>query len=388
VIKENHKKFPQKPSLQVELGNFMQGTGPDRTVKNKWMWEGMSLLGIQVLNVGEDDIAELIALGVDYKNSDRLISANLLSKETGEPLLKPYVIKLISLPGTEKKLRLGFLGLSGRDSYLKTDAAGYVWADPQNTAKKWLPELREKCDFLIVLACMPASDAVQLAVNNSNIDIIVTGFKHQASGPPANIGKSTFVYAEDEGRILGELRFIVPRGENLQVKPLNHVLTRNVKDDPDMAAFISKAKTEISAAQNEIAKGNKLNPTQVEATVSTFITSQNCAACHRAEFDVWAKSGHAHAINILKRERKEFDTSCVICHVTGAGKPGGFTNLYQTPQMANVQCEACHGPGREHSLRPTEAKMPKLGSGDCLVCHTKSNSPEFEFASYWQKIKH
>jgi hypothetical protein len=82
------------------------------------------------------------------------------------------------------------------------------------------------------------------------------------------------------------------------------------------------------------------------------------------------------------------DTSCVVCHVTGSGKSGGFIDLYRTAQLANVQCEACHGSGREHRLNPAAAKMAKAGVETCLVCHTKSNSPEFDFASYWEKIKH
>jgi len=388
VINENHKKFPEKPLLQVEIGNYMQATGPDRVVKNKWLWRGMNQLGIQVINVAEDDIGEIISQGMDYQNSDRFISANLLSKESGMPLLKPYVIKSISLPGNPRKFRLGFIGLSSRNSYIPTDEAGYVWADPLVSARKWLPELRQQCDFVIALACMPAKDAVQLAVDTSNIDIILTGFKHQGSGLPATINKSSLIYAEDEGRILGELRFLVRNGEG-DVKPLNHILTRNVPDDPEMAAFIVRAKEEISSRQNEIAKGNGIGSARAETiTVSNYIGSQSCAQCHQAAFDAWAKSKHAHAIDILKKEKKEFDSSCVVCHVTGAGQAGGFTDLYKTPQMANVQCEACHGPGREHSLKAPAVKMAKTGPEYCLGCHTKGNSPEFEFVSYWEKIKH
>lgn len=39
------------------------------------------------------------------------------------------------------------------------------------------------------------------------------------------------------------------------------------------------------------------------------------------------------------------EPKCLKCHVTGYGKPGGFISLEQTPGMANVQCEMCHGPG-------------------------------------------
>ncbi len=170
---------------------------------------------------------------------------------------------------------------------------------------------------------------------------------------------------------------------------MNHVLTRNVKDDPEMLAFISQAKATISTEQRALADagGTPARPT-LSTEGSPFLTSASCAACHEAAHQVWEKSQHAHAIEILKKEKKEFDSACVGCHVTGAGKPGGFVDLNQTAHLANVQCEACHGSGREHIAKPTEARMTKLTAASCLGCHTKSNSPEFEFAAYWSKIKH
>jgi hypothetical protein len=363
----------------------MQGTGEDRGVKNRWLWQGMERLGIQVLNVAEDDIAELQALGVNLKDSDRFISANLISTKTGEPLLKPYVVRQIALRGNNQKYRVGFLGLSSRESFLKTEAAGYSWADPQASAKKWLPALRKECDFLIVLACLPAREAVQLAVDNENIDLIMSGFKHQMSGLPVRINKSSILYAEDEGKLLGELRFSVTRGQ-VDAQPVNYPLTRNVKDEPEMALLISQAKADISKEQRALV--GQSAPLPVGAGSPSFATSARCAPCHAAAFEVWQKSRHAHAIEILKKEKKEFDSSCVGCHVTGNGRPGGFVNLNQTPQLANVQCEACHGSGIRHLDRPAEAKMARLTAEACLTCHTKSNSPEFEFASYWSKIKH
>jgi hypothetical protein len=389
VLKENQSSFPDKPRLHVEVGNYLQGAGNDRGIKNRWLWQGMEKLEIGVLNVAEDDIAELQALGIDLQQDERFISANLLSTTTGMPLLRPYVVKEVSLRGTDRKYRVGFLGLAAREAFFKTEQAGYVWTDPLVSAKKWLPELRQKCDFLIVLACMPTKEAVQLAVDNGNIDLILDGFKHQFTSLPARINRSTLVYAEDEGKILGELRFAVTKGQNVDVQPLNHVLTRNVKDDPEMAGFINQAKLAISAEQRALVAASGV-PVKTAAPneASPFLTSESCALCHSAAHQVWEKSRHAHAIEILKKEKKEFDTACVVCHVTGAGKPGGFVDLNRTARLANVQCEACHGSGREHAVNPAVAKMTKLTSDSCLGCHTKSNSPEFDFVSYWQKIKH
>ncbi|MCG6534756.1 MAG: hypothetical protein L7F78_08720, partial [Syntrophales bacterium LBB04] len=39
------------------------------------------------------------------------------------------------------------------------------------------------------------------------------------------------------------------------------------------------------------------------------------------------------------------DEACLPCHTTGYGLVGGFVSLEQTPAMAGVSCEACHGHG-------------------------------------------
>ena len=257
-----------------------------------------------------------------------------------------------------------------------------------------MPELREKCDYVIALACMPIGDAIQLAIDHSGIDMILNGFEHQSAMPPIKVSRSTIVYAEDEAKSLGELRFSLKSGR-ASVQPLNHRLTRRVADDPDVAAFMVKAKADISVRQSDMALKtahvhghDHSHGGHQDHADSIFVTSQTCGTCHVDAFQAWEGSAHAHAIDILKRERKEFDTQCVVCHVTGSGQPGGFEDLYRTAHLANVQCEACHGQGREHSQQPTVVKMGPLGPNSCVTCHNRSNSPEFEFVSYWESIKH
>ena len=89
----------------------------------------------------------------------------------------------------------------------------------------------------------------------------------------------------------------------------------------------------------------------------------------------------------LEKKNEQFDTECVGCHVVGFQK-GGFQSLVLTPQYANVQCESCHGPGRQHSEKPAKGYGLMPTPVGCLQCHTTMNSPDFNFEIYWPKVKH
>ena len=125
---------------------------------------------------------------------------------SGDPLLDPYVIKSVSPEPSAPAIRVGFIGFAV-SKHSSESGASYRWENPSESAGKWLPELREKCDYVIALACMPLGDAIQLAIDHKGIDMILNGFEHQTAMSPIKISRSTIVYAEDEAKSLGELRF-------------------------------------------------------------------------------------------------------------------------------------------------------------------------------------
>jgi len=139
------------------------------------------------------------------------------------------------------------------------------------------------------------------------------------------------------------------------------------------------------------------------AADATYVTAAKCKACHMKEYTVWAASKHANAWASLKPEEQK-NPECVSCHVTGAGKPGGGT-----PELQNVQCEACHGPGSNYksidimkksayAANKDEAHKKAVGAGliiptedTCKTCHNAKSphfKPPFDFAAAKEKIKH
>ena len=120
---------------------------------------------------------------------------------------------------------------------------------------------------------------------------------------------------------------------------------------------------------------------------SVYAGETVCKTCHPAEHTVWSGSHHGRAYDTLKKINKAFDPECLVCHVVGFNLPGGFISELDTPGLKNVQCEVCHGPGRDHTSSP-ESGFGSQAKEVCKQCHVKNHSPRFNYAKYWPRIKH
>lgn len=127
----------------------------------------------------------------------------------------------------------------------------------------------------------------------------------------------------------------------------------------------------------------------VDRKTATYVGATVCSTCHPEASSTWSESGHAHARDVLSESSRANDPSCLRCHTTGFGHPGGFGSGGDNNKLGHVGCESCHGPGSDHTA------LPRAGYGDlpqdfsaCVACHTHDNSPGFEWPSYWSSIQH
>ena len=118
-----------------------------------------------------------------------------------------------------------------------------------------------------------------------------------------------------------------------------------------------------------------------------------CRKCHLKQYRSWEKTPHATALDTLEGVDAE-NPDCVRCHVTGFGAETGFKSKEETPQLAGVTCEACHGAGKDYIDR--ELMKDQAGSiaaglmipdeQTCLSCHN-SDSPEFSGSFDYEEMK-
>ena len=139
-----------------------------------------------------------------------------------------------------------------------------------------------------------------------------------------------------------------------------------------------------------------------------FVGARKCKSCHGKELmgnqnATWQKGPHRSSFTTLanpeslrigrERDLTELPSEspeCLACHVTAFGVP---PERIWKPLKASegVQCESCHGPGRDYRKKKIMADLEEARSkglwdpdserGICLRCHNEA-SPTFDPQRY------
>lgn len=289
---------------------------------------------------------------------------------------------------------------------------------PEKKLRAVLPRLLEKnCDHLILIVHGSEEQTLQLADQFREFDIILTG--DSPADPPA-VPKTTpagqyMIEVGEKGKFAVVLGFY--EGEE---KP------RYQRVALDSRFGRSDDVYRLMEGYQEILKGilttkgyKGLGLGQIDspqrAALGEFVGSKKCESCHEESYRTWRKNKHSSAWASLATDPptvdsadppRDFDPECVSCHVIGWQSrenfpyTGGFLDMKQTPHLADVGCESCHGPGSKHlaaeigdneKLQETIRAEMRLGDRAekvCQTCHDEDNSPDFDFKSYYKIIEH
>lgn len=211
---------------------------------------------------------------------------------------------------------------------------------------------------------------------------------------------------------------------------------------PNVPAYEPRAQLDYNVADRRLLKPTVAGQYTVQVTVSTattnlvlqrnvsvgtYLGAHTCALCHSGgviaqdKYHQWQQTAHAtfftRAIDGL--EAPYYRASCIQCHVVGydtdpAAVNGGFDDVaaqlgwtfpsrltngnwaampQQLKNLANIQCENCHGPGSEHGMALGQTNVfnwPRISvnysSGDCAQCH--SEEPYHVYPLQWANSRH
>lgn len=308
--------------------------------------------------------------------------------------------------------RVGVIGIVGSGVGLPP---GLRATSPIAAARAEVSKLRKKTDWLVLLTHQGFDDDVTLAEAVPGIDFIIGAHSQSFLQKPWIIEKNGLKTSIHQSSFRNQAVGLI----ELRPSGRSELVALDDSQEPAATEFGDLRKV-IEEAKNRIAEVNHQEEKRISALAEEknregtpkFQTLNKCADCHFKQFDFWRKTPHASAYEVLVKAGQHQNLECLSCHTVGLGDPEGFTRLHQlvewekkektekpglledwlkqvrtaepararevlgraTRVHATVQCENCHGPGRDHPFG-LETLPKVVATQSCLKCHTPVRAP-------------
>ncbi len=371
--------------MNVDNGGFF----PDDSMHIDYSWflmDGFKLLGYDAVGIGDRDLR----FGLAYLRSQvkrtqlPVVSANLIDRRTKLPVFEPYRIVTVG------KVKVGVFGLLSDKVDLGPARDSLAVQEPQMVAKRLIPEMRKKgAQAVVLLSQLGKVESEDLVTAVDGVDAVIVGRNVPMLQKGRLIKNTVACYGGEQGQYLGRTILTLSAGKVVTAENETFMLGPEVGEKAEIAALVKDfedkfnekmRRVQMEAAAKQAAK-------QAADTPDRYVGTEVCQRCHVSESEQWKKTKHAHAWETLVEAKKDANTDCIPCHVVGYQKPGGFQPTGSpSPKMVDVGCENCHGMGTQHEA--FAANPRQITEATCVTCHTKDNSPTFNFATYLPHVIH
>lgn len=354
------------------------------------------------------------------KSDLRLPAGELVADAAGEesPLLSasvglfgfatgvPAAYKVVEVGGT----KVGIVGVLGKQEQSQINNPELELLAPEEALAKIVPELQNKADQLVLLAHAEKDESIALAQKFPVFTLVVTTGGGYEPPKEAEVVQGTDTWLIETGE----------KGMNVVVVGLyrdSDTPLRYQRVPLDSRFPGTEAMHQVMEAyQFQLEQmgweglGLKPVPNPRGELMGEFVGSKECATCHEYTYKAWKMTSHARAYATLAQldPPRVHDPECISCHVVGWHPTeyfpyaSGFDSLKTTPELIDVGCETCHGPGGAHvkaeqgSDRALQERLyqamrvtkEQADQAVCRSCHDLDNSPAFQFETYWPDVEH
>jgi len=366
------KNAAKDKRLIVDTGSLVAGEGEQDLIKFNVIIRAFELLGYDLVNLTKDDLKLARNLGLlgnmgaymKVISADGAVDANVPVRFSKQVALdgKKYAVAVASFD-----MRSG--GIEQVEELFGPASA--------------LQDIK----ILILSGCEP--DKIDSAAKKLGfVDCVV--YADDADDRPRVIGdpdrKPLVITAGRLGKYVGRLDVMAVKGSlELRFQPV--AVTEDLED-----LVKDQALVRLYEEYQLIVKESGLLERQGRISLPDglkYAGSASCKVCHIYEYEKWSEKKHADAYATLEKVGSAYDPECVVCHSVGMRYESGFGTPAKTPQLKDVGCENCHGPGSEHIETAGEKRTVEPRS-ECADCHTSDNSANYNGneAEYFEKIIH
>jgi hypothetical protein len=256
------------PLVQVDAGHSLSsgpgaaGLTDEARVRDDYLLRGFESLHVTAANVSHRDLPYLAERmrASDYERNvkqfpalESYVSANVTPIDASYRAFRPYVIREVRGARIgDKPVRVGFLGLTelAPGGATATIAGAYRIGDPVAAAKRYVPELRKKCDLVVVLAYVDRDMAKRIGMETSGIDLILAAHQFPLFNAVDEASDAVVAYVASQTKWLGEFRLFKstdPKGPAISNYVHRDVPLDNAfPDDPAAVKLVDESRAAIA----------------------------------------------------------------------------------------------------------------------------------------------
>ncbi|WP_166827964.1 multiheme c-type cytochrome [Thalassoroseus pseudoceratinae] len=439
LVKQLQEQF--KNVVGVDLGGTLERDRYQSQLKFNLTLNVLEDLGYQAIGMGPEELR----LGVDTligQHQNRLteqatqepsfVCANATIYDT--PDLSPRRNDIITVGDA----KIGITAVISESYRRKLSAADIndetrlKITPPADALADVVPKFEEAgTDFNILLAQTPLKEAEALAKQYPQFAVVLSA--EGGDEPPSElhkVGDTLIVQIGRKGKYAGVLAYYADKAEEPFQFELIDLDKKRFENSPLVEKHLRVYQRDIESNLQQVFASL---PKSFHPSGQTFVGAETCGKCHTKAFAKWSSTKHAHAYESIVKGRegqftepiaRNLDTECIGCHVTGWDPENDlpFDSGFLPEQLATAkgepqryehlkgqQCENCHGPGSTHVELEMAWKTDRTNTDEsrlkasrrqmtltkkvaedrlCIKCHDHENSPKFEFAKYWEEVKH
>lgn len=378
--------------VTIDGGGLFGTRSESERLQTEFLCEETAKLGYDVFGLGPSDLNYGLAFLRDEikQNGFKFICANLTGAD-GKLLFEPWTI--VESGG----VKLGVISVIAPRYEIVTMTAEndkFTAGEPQEALARYLPEMKGKVDLVVLLAQMPSTELREMLTAmgpGSGIDICIESKDARQYRRINKVnGDVILLAANNEGKYVGQVDLVLDAQKHVQDAEVTvHALDNNAPEVEELAKKVAAFEaSNVPAGETALVS---FSHTRGQGDASErFLGVHNCARCHVDAANQYKDSAHAHAFNTLQAKTQDHNPECVSCHVVGFDWVNGYDQVADPAvpgreSLTNVQCEACHGYGTQHDRK---GDWLAAARESCVVCHDQANSPDFDYATYWQRIAH
>ncbi len=244
-------------TLLLDAGDTFQGTYVSNSTQGELVMAAMNIAGYDAWTLGnhEFDWGQEILKARIAQAGFPALAANILDATNGEPwdVVRPYTISEVG------KIKVAILGLTYPDTPVinrPENVAGLHFLRAEETVRRYLPELQEQADLIVVLSHLGYDGDLALAKAVDGIDLIVGGHSHMYLERPRQVGGTLVAQAGAKGQVVGRLELTVDVATGQVVEFTSRKALVPVTDDvavvnQDVKALVDAALAEAAEAMDQ-----------------------------------------------------------------------------------------------------------------------------------------